>query len=176
MTEKKITPATVDEQIKRLYLTAFPEEEQIPWDDMMRLVEEMPLDFTAYYDGDEFVGLTIAYPRKSFNWYWYFAVREELRGKGYGQQILTLWMAHYKGQPCVLDMENPYQEPCPNSEQRHHRHAFYLRNGFRDTDVYRTYGDTSMTVMMRGDGTFTMRDWNQITGELKRFWWPADIK
>ena len=50
MTEKKITIATTDEKIRQLYETAFPEDEQIPWDDLMRLVGEMPLDFTAYYD------------------------------------------------------------------------------------------------------------------------------
>ena len=89
MTVKQITSDTADEKIKLLYETAFPEDERIPWDDLMRLVDEMPLDFTAYYDEDNFIGFTIVYPRKSFNWYWYFAVCEELRGKGYGQQILT---------------------------------------------------------------------------------------
>ena len=67
MTEKKITIATVDQQIRQLYEAAFPEGEQIPWNDLMRLVDEMPLDFTAYYDGEEFIGFTIVYPRKSFN-------------------------------------------------------------------------------------------------------------
>ena len=36
--------------------------------------KKMPLDFTAYYDGEKFIGFTIVYPRKQFNWYWYFAV------------------------------------------------------------------------------------------------------
>ena len=89
MREEQITAANADEQIKMLYQTAFPENEQIPWDDLMRLVEEMHLDFTAYYERDELIGFTIVYPRPSFNWYWYFAVREELRGKGLGQQILS---------------------------------------------------------------------------------------
>ena len=196
---RQITAANVDEKIKQLYETAFPEGEQIPWEDLMRLVGEMPLDFTAYYDGKEFIGFTIVYPRKSFNWYWYFAVREELRGKGYGQQILTQLIEHYKGQTCVLDMESPTQV-CDNIGQRRKRHAFYLRNGFRDTTVYRTYNGITMTIMMMGEGTlasppsdatqpssselgrpsllprFTMHDWNDITNELKRFWWSDNIK
>ena len=98
MNTKQITAANADEKIKHLYETAFPEDEQIPWKDLMRLVEEMPLDFTAYYDGEDFIGFTIVYPRKSINWFWYFAVCEELRGKGYGQQILTQMIEHYKGQ------------------------------------------------------------------------------
>ncbi len=80
MTIRQITVANADIKIKRLYETAFPDGEQIPWDDLMRLVGEMPLDFTAYYDEEEFIGFTIVYPRKAFNWYWYFAVCEELRG------------------------------------------------------------------------------------------------
>ena len=174
MTEKKITIATADEQIRQLYETAFPEDEQIPWDDLMRLIGEMPLDFTAYYDGEAFIGFTIVYPRKSFSWFWYFAVSKELRGKGYGQQILTQLTERYKGQPFVLDMESTTQV-CDNLEQRKQRQAFYVRNGFRDTNVYRTYNDITMTIMMRGEGTFTMQDWDDITNELKRFWWPSDM-
>lgn len=171
MTTRKITAADArNEQLKNLYQTAFPEEEQIPWDDLMRLVDEMSLDFTAYYEGDDFRGFTIVYPRQSFNWYWYFAVPEELRGKGYGQQILSQLTAHYKGQRSVLDMESPYQQPCENLQQRQRRHAFYLRNGFRDTHVYRKFDSTEMTVMMMGDGTFTLQDWNDITSELKEHW------
>ena len=85
MIQKRITPADIEShELRNLYQTAFPEEEQIPWTDLMRLVEQMPLDFTAYYEGEEFIGFTIVFPRPSFNWFWYFAVREELRGNGYG--------------------------------------------------------------------------------------------
>ncbi len=175
MTIKKIAVANANEKIKQLYETAFPENEQIPWNDLMRLVGEMPLDFTTYYDGEDFIGFTIVYPRKSFNWYWYFAVREELRGKGYGQQILTQLIEKYKGQTCVLDMESPTQV-SENIDQRKRRHNFYLRNGFRDTNIFRTYNDITMTIMMMGEGTFTMQDWDDIIHELQQFWWPDDIK
>lgn len=172
MTEKQITRDNADERIKRLYETAFPDEEQIPWNDLLRLVSAMTLDFTAYYDEDgTFIGFTIVYPRRTFNWFWYFAVQDDLRGHGYGQQILTRLMERYKGQTCVLDMESP-EQVCGNMEQRKRRHAFYLRNGFRDTHVFRAYDDITMTVMMTGPGTFTMRDWDDIVGELKKFWWP----
>ena len=71
MIERKITSAQADnEELKQLYKTAFPKNEQIPWNDLMRLVEEMHLDFTAYYGVNTLVGFTIVYPRPSFNWYW----------------------------------------------------------------------------------------------------------
>ena len=145
MNTKQITAANAENKIRQLYERAFPEDEQIPWDDLMRLVGEMPLDFTAYYDGEAFIGFTIVYPRKSFNWFWYFAVREELRGKGYGQRILSQLLDNYKDLPFVLDMESTTQV-CDNLAERRKRQAFYLRNGFRDMNVYRTYNDGRMNI------------------------------
>ena len=168
---RQVTSNEVDNvELRKLYQTAFPEDEQIPWIDLMRLVEEMHLDFTAYYDGYTLVGFTIVYPRKSVNWYWYFAVCEELRGKGLGQQILSQLIKKYDGQSLVLDMESPTQTPCPNPEQRKRRHDFYLRNGFRDTNLYRSYETVEMTLLMLGLGTFTMQDWDDITNELRQHW------
>jgi GNAT superfamily N-acetyltransferase len=192
--QKQITTANAnDEKLKQLYETAFPKEEQIPWDDLVRLIDEMHLDFTAYYDDAILIGFTIVYPRPSLtssssvatqpcsselgrpsllrplNWYWYFAVMEKLRGKGLGQQILNQLKDKYMVQSCVLDMESPRQE-CANKEQRQRRHAFYLRNGFRDTNVYRCWDDLEMTIMMMGPGTFTLQDWDEIVGELRKYW------
>ena len=66
-------------------------------------------------------------------------------------------------------MESPRQE-CPNKEQRLRRQAFYLRNGFRDTNVYRCWDDLEMTIMMMGPATFTLQDWDEIVGELRKYW------
>ena len=45
MKEVQITAAySHDEQLKNLYETAFPENEQIPWADLMRLIDQMSLD------------------------------------------------------------------------------------------------------------------------------------
>ena len=177
MVTKKITAVqSDDQQLRQLYQTAFPVEEQIPWDDLMRLIGQMNLDFTAYYDGGNLIGFTIVYPRPVFNWYWYFAVRPELRGQGKGLMILTALIEKYKGQSCVLDMESPRQI-CENMELRKRRHDFYLRNGFRDTNVYRYFDDIEMTIMMMGEGTFTLQDWDEIVGELRQFWtWEDDAK
>ena len=157
------------EELRHLYETAFPVEEQIPWDDLMVLVERMPLDFTVYYDEDQLLGFTIVYPRKSFNWFWYFAVSEELRGKGVGQQILSQVIEKYKDGTTILDMESPEQE-CENQAVRRRRHAFYLRNGFRDTGVGRSFGGIDYTIIKMGDRPFTMQDYDQIIAELRSHW------
>ena len=169
MITKQITAATADATIQRLYETAFPVEEQIPWPELLRLVGEMSLDFTAYYDGETFLGFTIVYPRPSFNWFWYFAVSEPLRGKGIGQQILSQLIERYKDKANVLDMESPTQ-PCDNLEQRQRRHDFYLRNGFHDTHLYRSFDTVTMTIMKMGPGTFTLQDWDDLLQELQQHW------
>jgi GNAT superfamily N-acetyltransferase len=170
MKTKQITKSNAnDEQIKFLYQTAFPENEQIPWEDLVRLIDQMQLDFTAYYEDDTFIGFTILFPHKKFNWFWYFAVIPELRGQGKGQKILTYLIEKYKEKNVVLDMESPKQE-CNNKEQRIRRHDFYIRNGFRDTNLYRKYDNLEMTIMIFGNDIFTMQDWNNIVSELRKFW------
>ena len=168
MIERQITLVNADEVLRRLYETAFPEEEQIPWDDLMHLVDAIPLDFTAYYDDATPLGFTIVYPRKSFNWFWYFAVPVELRGKGVGQKILSQLIEKYKGCTTILDMESP-EQVCKNQAVRRRRHDFYLRNGFRDTGVGRSFSGIDYTIMIMGEGTFTMKDYDDIIAELHSF-------
>lgn len=172
ITEKQITPSLArDARIRTLYESAFPVEEQIPYEELLVLMDKMSLDFTAYYEADgELLGLTIVYPRPSFNWFWYFAVPEELRGQGIGQQILSRLLAKYASSANILDMESPTQV-CDNQEVRRRRHAFYLRNGFRDTGVGKIFdGGVDMTILMNGEGTFTMQDYEEVLGELRSFW------
>ena len=171
----QLDPANANEDVRRLYESAFPKEEQIPWKDLMRLMKTMSLDFTVYYEDGNLVGLTIVYPRKQFNWFWYFAVPEELRGQGIGQRILTQLIEKYGGRSNILDMESP-EQVCENSEQRKRRHAFYLRNGFRDTGVGKSFKGIDYTIMMIGEGTFTQHDYDQIINELRSYWdaMPSD--
>lgn len=178
----QLNPANANEDVRVLYETAFPKEEQIPWADLMRLMKTMSLDFTVYYeDCDAFaeansaaessrlLGLTIVYPRPQFNWFWYFAVPEKFRGRGIGQRILTRLIEKYSGQSNILDMESP-EQVCENSEQRKRRHAFYLRNGFRDTGVGKSFKGIDYTIMMIGERTFTQHDYDQIINELRSYW------
>lgn len=170
ITERHLQPGDAGlKPVRELYESAFPVEEQIPWDDLMRLTVTMPLDFTIYYMDGTMVGLTIVYPRRSFNWFWYFAVPAHLRGRGIGQAILTRLIDRYKSSTNVLDMESP-QQACDNAEQRRRRHAFYLRNGFRDTGVGRSFGGIDYTIMIMGEGTFTTDDYDDIIAELRAKW------
>ena len=164
--------AAVRPELRRLYESAFPDEERIPWNDLLRLVREMPLEFAEYRDGEGLLGLTIVYPRPRLSWFWYFAVPEEKRGRGIGQRILAALLARYEGRSAVLDMEDPAQPGAPNPEQRRRRAAFYRRNGFRETGVGKAFGPVAMTILLHGDDTFAMSDYDTLLSEIFRFWKP----
>ena len=174
MTSSLLTPAqaATDPELRRLYESAFPREERIPWEELLRLVEKMPLEFAEYRDGAELLGITIVYPRPRLSWFWYFAVPEGKRGRGIGQRILSALIARYEGRSAVLDMEDPAQPGAPNAAQRLRRRDFYLRNGFRETGVGKTFGPVAMTMMLKGEDTFAMSDYDTLLSELRRFWTP----
>ena len=160
-----------DVELRRLYETAFPEQEQIPYDELIHLLDLMDIDYTAYYEGEMLVGLTMVLRLPQYNWGWYFAVREELRGKGYGQTILTSVLDKYRDRkPFVIDIESPLQPDSPNPEQRKRRHAFYLRNGLKDTGADRTYNGITFTIMSSSDAPFTQQDYEDIVSALRAAW------
>ena len=170
MKAKRYTSANAcDEEIRSLYESAFPEEEQIPYENLLQLVDRMNLDFTAYYKGADFVGFTIVYPRDTFNWFWYFAVREDLRGNGCGQQILWMLIEKYMRCSNILDMESPEQE-CENREQRRRRSDFYLRNGFRNTGVGKSFDGVDYVILQNGDRVFRLQDYEDVLDELRAAW------
>ena len=174
MTSRLLVPAEADADpaLRALYESAFPDEERIPWDDLLRLVREMPLEFAEYRDGEELLGITIVYPRPRLSWFWYFAVPEEKRGRGIGQRILAALLARYEGRSAVLDMEDPAQPGAPNAAQRRRRRDFYLRNGFRETGVGKTFGPVAMTMMLKGEDAFATSDYDTLLSEIFRFWKP----
>ncbi len=161
----------MDEELRRLYETAFPVGEQIPYDDLIHLMDVMDIDYTAYYEGEMLVGFMMVLRLPKYNWGWYFAVREELRGKGYGQGILSDTLDKYRNRnPYIIDIESPLQADAPNPEQRKRRHAFYLRNGMKDTGAYRTYNGITFTVLSSSDEPFTAQDYDDIVAALRAGW------
>ena len=160
-----------DVELRRLYETAFPVQEQIPYDDLIHLLDAMDIDYTVYYDDDAFVGLTMVLHLPRYNWGWYFAVREDLRGKGYGQEILSSVLSKYRTErPFIIDIESPLQLDAPNPEQRRRRHAFYLRNGMKDTGTSRTWDGLTFTILTNSDEPFTQQDYDDIVAALRAMW------
>ena len=157
--------------LRRLYETAFPVGEQIPYDDLIHLLDVMDIDYTSYYDDEMLVGLMIVLRLPRYNWAWYFAVQEKLRGHGYGQAILSAVLDKYRGKrPFIMDIESPNQPDAPNPGQRKRRHAFYLRNGMRDTGTCRSYNGITFTILSSSEEPFTLQDYEDIVAALRAAW------
>ena len=160
-----------DVELRRLYETAFPLQEQIPYDDLIHLLDAMDIDYTAYYDDEMLAGLTMVLRLPRYNWGWYFAVPEDLRGKGIGQTILNAVLEKYREErPFIMDIESPLQHDAPNPEQRKRRHAFYLRNGMKDTGTSRTWDGLTFTILTNSDEPFTQQDYDDIVAALRAVW------
>ncbi len=168
----QIDSGNVDNQeLRQLYGTAFPVEEQIPYDDLIYLMGQLDIDYMAYYEGEMLVGLTMVLHLPKYNWGWYFAVQEQLRGHGYGQEILAALLSSYRDKrPFIIDIESPVQADAPNPEQRQRRHAFYLRNGLKDTPTSRTFEGITYTIMTNSDEPFTQQDYDSILTSLRSVW------
>lgn len=123
---KKLTEA------KKLYREAFPKEERLPWWVLRLMTVPKGAELTAYYQDDEFLGFTHTTVTEDVVFVMFFAVREDLRGKGCGSAILEHLKQHNPGKPIILNVE-PLDDTAQNAAQRIRRMRFYEKNGFVDT-------------------------------------------
>ena len=119
-------------EIKRLYHTAFPKEELLPWWIVRLLTVQKCVDLTGYYKEDTFVGFTFTATTEDILFVLFFAVEENSRGKGFGSEILGCLQENNPEKTIVLNVE-PLDEKAENNDQRIRRMAFYKKNGFYDT-------------------------------------------
>ena len=118
--------------VKRLYKTAFPKEEQMPWWLLRLLTGLGRSEITCYYEADGFCGFTISASTKEVLFILFFAVAEPLRGQGKGSEILKVCKETADHRPILLNVE-PLDEKAENNDQRIRRMDFYGQNGFRET-------------------------------------------
>ena len=118
--------------VRKLYHTAFPKEERLPFFALRALTVREGCNVTAYYDSDTFVGFTYDATRGNVLYLMFFAVAGEVRGKGYGSAILSYLKECYPGKEIVLNIEL-LDENAENYEERVRRFKFYEKNGFYDT-------------------------------------------
>jgi GNAT superfamily N-acetyltransferase len=132
ITHKKWKEVPNKAEVERLYRSAFPKEEQMPWW-LLRLISlRRDMGITAYYSDGAFCGMTVTVGTQQYLFVLFFAVDDGCRGQGYGSEILTLLKRENPNRPIVLNVE-PLDERAENAAQRVSRMRFYERNGFFDT-------------------------------------------
>lgn len=118
--------------LRRLYHTAFPKEEQMPWW-ILRLVSlRRDMGVEGFYEGDQLRGFIYCVSTEDVLFILFLAVSEDCRGQGWGSAILTRMKEEYPGRTIVLNVEL-LDPKADNYEQRLRRMRFYKKNGFFDT-------------------------------------------
>lgn len=135
LTIRKIDAASPDwPEFRRLYRSAFPIQERICLDVYLE-DHTGTLDILGFYDdADAFCGLAIMMSYDDLTQILFFAIEEELRGKGYGSAAIQAMLAYYPSQRIMADVEEP-SETSLNNGERLSRLRFYQKNGFLKTPV-----------------------------------------
>ena len=123
------TKTTNLKNVKKLYLSAFPAYERLPYLLMKILTAKKGVLFTEYYDDNEFCGFTYTVETDYTLFLYFLAVDESKRNLGYGSKILQHVKQSYPNKTITLNIE-PLDETADNYATRVRRLGFYKRNGF----------------------------------------------
>ncbi len=143
---------------------AFPPEEYLAPNELLKMQEKIGLDFWALYDGAEFVGYMVVVTHQQMAYLFFLAIDGRQRSKGYGSQALAALFRQYPSHQHVVDMEMQ-DDAAENKEQRAVRRLFYLRNGYQPTGQYLTYFGVSYEVLCK-DETFNFDLFREMLGTL----------
>jgi GNAT superfamily N-acetyltransferase len=151
-------------QVIDLVKNSFPKEEQYPiW--LLKLwALKKNVYFWAYYQNDEFCGLSYHVSHEEMIFVLYLAVNNQVHSKGYGSAILKTLKETFKGQSITLNIER-LDSGAENYEQRVKRLNFYKKNGFYDTEYTITdRGETFLTLTTAD--SFSVETLKRVLGEL----------
>ncbi len=142
----KATTKAQRKQIHALYERAFPDYEKKPfW--LIRIKNKQGRADMWYLEHEgQFAGLAITMNAKNLVLLDYFAIDDDLRGKGIGSEALKSLQTYYTGRNFFLEIESVYDE-CDNLEQRQMRKQFYLKNGMTEMKMMVNLFGTDMEVL-----------------------------
>lgn len=134
--------------LEELAMEALPPEEYLAPNNILELSRETDMDFRALYDKDCFIGYSDVVRHSNMAYLFFLAIIPENRSKGSGSNILISLSEKYKSYQFTVDFEM-IDENASNNEQRIRRKGFYMRNGFKETDLSLTYFGVWYEVMCK---------------------------
>ena len=119
--------------VRQLYNSAFPSNERVSLDFLLWRCKKPNVNFWAFYDNNEFIGICYFITNQNKTYIFYLATTEVSRGKGYGSKILDIIKEQDANSTIFLSIEE-VDEKYENYNERVSRLAFYARNGFVAND------------------------------------------
>ena len=159
-------------QVKALYESAFPANERIPIKHL--LDDKIKREFWAFFykeDGanaatPKFCGFSNSITHGSITNIVYFAVKPELRSRGYGSQILQAIRKQHPDTRLVVDIEvEEDSKDTEELERRNRRCDFYQRNGFDAAPVEYHWQGEHYRLLTAG-GTVTEKEFRDFWKEI----------
>lgn len=147
-------------QAKQLYFDSFPKDERVPWSWLMLRSKKQFIEFIGFYDDEKLVGFAYNITQGDLTYLFYLAVDPNLRGGGYGSQILQDVIKMYSGQRICLSAEI-LDPDADNALQREKRIAFYQRNGFKMSDKIAKEAGVVYSMLTHG-GDFEKQEYIDI--------------
>lgn len=161
LTVKTVTKQLPDfSQVAAVYKKSFPAEEQMPFWLMRLFAVRKRVDFLAFYDQEEFCGLTYLVHNEQLVFVFYLATAPNQRSKGYGSQILNWIQTNYPQQGLVLTIET-VDAAYADYAQRKRRQSFYFKNGLRDTG-YRVKEFGVLYDVLTDDANFSFEAYQKL--------------
>ena len=133
-----------------VYHEAFPPEERMEDGLMLSLAKAGSLLHLLIEEDGAPVGF-FTLSGKECAYLYYFAIRKDCRGRGFGGAALALLFARFAPLPVAVDLER-LDEHAPNADQRRRRRAFYLKSGFEERGLFVKYLGMDLEILTHGEG------------------------
>lgn len=173
LTQKPLREMADPSAVKALYEAAFPKEERLPWFCLRLLEACRRLRIDCYLVDDAFCGFTVAARTEQVMYVLFFAVAEEMRGRGWGSAILQLLRHNQAGKPLGLCVEPP-EEGARNAAQRVERLRFYEHNGLVQTGY--EIDEVGGTFLFLSDGEMDVPAYQNLFRKLSLGLWRPPIR
>lgn len=150
---EKVKVSKRKQEVKDIYVTSFPKEDQMPFTLMVMMSYLWNTEFLAFYDDDVLCGFVYMATTGNQSFVMFMAVNENFHSKGYGSHILTTIQSIYPSKKIIVSIE-PCDENKNNYEQNIRRKNFYIKNGYLETGYYMKLGGKKQEVLIK-NGMFS---------------------
>lgn len=152
-------------EINMLAKEAFPVEEYLSPDELLKMSKESNLDFLLLTDNNQFVGFIVMQIYKNMAYLFFLAINSNCRSKGYGSYAIKALKNAYPGKQQVVDLEK-IDKTASNYKQRLKRKEFYLKNGYKETGLFLSYLGVDYEVLCM-DNNFDEENFKNLMSSIK---------
>lgn len=155
---EKLTSKSRDlSKVQELYELSFPPNERGPLEALLDDGTSCSEIFVLY--DDIFCGFISLLSCGDLSHIIYFAIEDELRGKGYGGQALNL-LKTIKSECRILADLEMVTDVADNNLQRTKRKAFYTKNGYKESNVKYDWNGDCYEILVSGGDIAEDEFWN----------------